>query len=92
MDISFKSIAFELKYNSCQIDSVYSVLGIMDKGPQKFALFTLQQLHPGFLPLDFRDYIMKLEDTPKEPINILFEHNPRPDERPHNDWDLFYID
>lgn len=92
MDISFKSIAFKLKYSSCQIDSVYSVLGIMDTSPQKFALHTLQQLHPGFLPLDFRDYIMKLEDTPKEPVNILFEHNPRPDNRPHNDWDLLYID
>lgn len=92
MDISFKSIAFDLKYSSCQIDSVYSVLGIMNKGPQKFALFTLQQLQPGFLPLDFRDYIMKFKDTKEEPVNILFEHHSLPDDTPHNDWDLFNYD
>jgi hypothetical protein len=87
MDISFKSIAFELKYASNQIDSVYAALCILNSGDQKIPTNILN-LYKGYLPEDFRAYLSKYKDTPDSPVNIVFEHHKLPSNEQHNDWDL----
>lgn len=87
MDLSFKAIAFELKYSSNQIDSVYAALGILDSGDQKVPVFLLQS-YKGWLPEDFIKYLSKITDLPESPVNILFEQHALPKNEPHDDWDL----
>ncbi len=91
MDLSFKAIAFELKYSSYQIDSVYAALDLFDRGDQKISVHTLQCFN-GHLPKDLKNYLLKFEDTSEKPINILFEQHNIPTNKQHNDWDLISYD
>lgn len=91
MDLSFKAIAFELKYSSNQIDSIYAALCILNSGDQKIPVFALK-LYNGFLPETFRAYISKYEDTPESSINIIFEQHKLPSNVRHDDWDLIEYD
>lgn len=90
MDLSFKSIAFELKYASPQIDAVYVSLDIANCGPQKVPVFMLQR-YKG-LPEDFRQYLCKIQDSKENPINILFEPHTLAKNENHDDWDLLNYD
>lgn len=89
--LSFKAIAFELKYSSTQIDSVYASLDLFNCGDQKIPVPVLQQ-YKGFLPEDFRAYIAKYNDTTDNQVDILFEQHSIPNKVMHNDWDLIAYD
>lgn len=87
MDLSFKAIAFELKYASNQIDSIYALLDILNKGDQKIPILLLQD-YKNNLPEDFKAYISKYKDGVDQQVNILFEQHILPSNIKHNDWDL----
>jgi hypothetical protein len=85
MDISFKSIAFQLKYNSEQIDSVYRALLLEDKGDYKIPAFVIACMNID-LPSDFKKYV----ESSEKDVNILFEQRIIDTDK-SNDWDLFEI-
>ena len=85
MDLTFKSIAFQLKYNSEQIDSIYRTLIIDGKGDYKIPAFMIARMNLD-LPSDFKKYVECFE----EDVNILFEHRVI-DNGKFNDWDLFEL-
>jgi len=85
MDLTFKSIAFQLKYNSEQIDSIYRTLIIDGKGDYKIPAFMITRMNLD-LPSDFKKYVERFE----EDVNILFEHRVI-DNGKFNDWDLFEL-
>ena len=83
MDISFNAIAFALKYNSLQIDKIYSTLSIFDKGTQRVPAWLLSSIK--FLPEEFTKHV----STCGKSVNIIFEPRTTPnDEVKFNDWDL----
>jgi len=85
MDLSFKSIAFQLKYNSEQIDSVYRALLLEDEGNYKIPAFMIADMKID-LPFDFKKYI----EGCRKDVNIIFEQRII-DTNKSNDWDLFEI-
>lgn len=85
MDLSFKSIAFQLKYNSEQIDSVYRTLLLDGKGDYKVPAIMIKYMNLD-MPADFR----KLTESFGEDVNILFEQRIIESSK-FNDWDLFEL-
>jgi hypothetical protein len=85
MDLTFKSIAFQLKYNSEQIDSVYRALLLEDEGDYKIPAFIIADMNID-LPFDFKKYV----ESFGEDVNIVFEQRIIDTDK-SNDWDLFEI-
>lgn len=89
MDISFKSVAFQLQYTSAQIDAVYALLGLVDNGNYRIPSATLK-MYKGDLPEKFKEWLEQCDEN----INICFEHHKMPDTNlsSFNDWDLIEYD
>jgi hypothetical protein len=85
MDLSFKSIAFQLKYNSEQIDSVYRTLLLDGKGDYKIPALMIAHINLD-LPPGFKNYA----SCAGEDVNILFEQRGIENSK-FNDWDLFEL-
>ena len=87
MKITFASIAFELKFSSAQINSVYAALELQHISTStKMSIDELER-HTDQLPQDFSRWILKRADME---ISIVFE--PRATYGHHNeelmDWGL----
>ena len=85
MDLSFKSIAFQLKYNSEQIDSVYQALLLNGKGDYKIPAVMIK-----YMNLDIPDDFRKWTENLGEGVNILFEQRII-ETRKFNDWELLEL-
>ena len=85
MDVSFNCIAFQLKFSSNQIDSVYSLLDLHEAGDQKIPVFILKQQIAFDLPEKFRKWVEQADEN----INIIFEQRVMSSQKVcFNDWDL----
>lgn len=85
MDVSFNCIAFQLKFSSNQIDAVYSLLDLHERGDYKIPVFILKQQIAFDLPEKFREWV----ECADESINIVFEQRVLPPQKAcFGDWDL----
>jgi hypothetical protein len=85
MNVSFNCIAFQLQFSSDQIDTVYSLLELSNRGDYIVPAFILKQQIGYNLPQKFKEWLERADEN----VNIVFEQRVlSTSKKCFNDWEL----